>query len=104
MKVTISKIISNELQHKLMVIHDTDDLLDDYCVTKDEVYQLVSSLPVDGGEWEIPQHHMMMVMVECHDSADINRYMMLEAMKDGDYENAKVFGQIVKELDEIFKN
>lgn len=104
MRVKISKLLSDEIQHKLMVLHDTEDLLNEYVVTKNEVHNLFLSVPRNGGEWEIPLHHMRMVMDECRDSADINHCMMLEAMKDGDYENAKVFGQIVKEFDELFKN
>jgi hypothetical protein len=102
MNIKISKQVSDEIAHKLMVIHDTEDLCEEYGVTKGEIYELYLTLPKDGGEWFIPNHHVKMVVLECRDASNINHAMMVDAMRENEVEEAKIYGKLVAELDKLF--
>ena len=101
MKIHLTEEVASEIRYKMGVLSETDDLMDDYGVSEDEVMDLISSIPKEG-EWEVPLEHMKMVMEECQNHADILFHQMRQAMKEGKILQAKNIGALIKEFDNLF--
>lgn len=69
----ITKHDVQEIKHKLWILHDEDDLLNDYKLTKNQVGDLIKSLPEKGGVWTVPHWAKEAVSVEMKDHATILR-------------------------------
>ncbi len=89
MKFKLTKLEAQEIEGKLWILHDEQDLLDDYGVTESEVHQVIKLLPLKtGGEWEVPEGKLLAaVRGEIADAAKILRHQA------GYRENFKNAGQ-----------
>lgn len=101
MKIHLTEEVASEIRYKMGVLSETDDLMDDYGVSEDEVMDLISSIPKEG-EWEVPLEHMKMVMEECQDHADILFHQMKEAMIEGEMTQARKIGCLIDKFDNLF--
>jgi hypothetical protein len=95
--VKMTANVASEIRYKLGVVGETDDLLEDYGVTEDEVDELIKSIP-DEGLWIIPQQHSRMVIEEIDDHIDILDSQMHEADVDGDFESAQKTQELINEF------
>ena len=96
--IKLSKFQAEEIQHKLGVLMDTDDLLNDYNVTKEEIQAVYDSLPRNGrkkgdlgGVWiyEADSRIITAVTGEMADHAVVLRDMAKDCLRNRDANAAR---------------
>ena len=81
MQLKLTKDDAEEVSHKLGVLADTDDLRDDYGLTKERVYELIESVPRDGGQWTVPAWAAAAVRDEMQDHVTVLRDIAADARR-----------------------
>lgn len=71
--VKLTKLEAQEVLHKLSVVQDSDDLMEDYAVTAEQMEVLIASIPHVGGDWSFPEYHAKMIREEMADACLILR-------------------------------
>lgn len=69
--IHVTKLQSEELQHKLTIVRDERDLLDSYEVTEDEVQALLDALPQAEGEFAFEEKYVDLFVGESENLIDI---------------------------------
>jgi hypothetical protein len=88
---------AEEFKHKLWVVHDSPDLLEDYNVTKEQVSALIKSIPAKG-EWDVPAWAKALVKGEMQDHALVLRDIADDAKSANDL---KEYRRINKQADRL---
>jgi hypothetical protein len=73
MKIRISKQVADEVVRKMSILADEEDMQEDYGISLEQAEFLRDSVPVKGGEWEIPKWGISIVRTELEDAAKILR-------------------------------
>ncbi len=73
MKALLTKNDAQEVLHKMSVLADTPDLQEDYEITQIQADELRDSIPVNGGEWNIPDWAVKCVREEMENAVEILR-------------------------------
>ncbi len=63
---------ADELRHRLCVVTETEDLLEDYGVTEEQVMDLYATIPVRG-EWTVPDWAVELIREEAEAVAMIRQ-------------------------------
>jgi hypothetical protein len=98
--VLLSKLLKEEIEHKLGILAEENDLLADYGITKEEADGLVDSLPKDGGAWTVPGKLISVVQAELNDHAEILRD--LGAHSDRPEIDMMQAGKLARRLETLF--
>lgn len=64
--LSLTRYMSEEIQHKLGIICDSEELQEEYGITEDEVYAIFKSVPIKG-EWEVSDEILKILRVEMYD-------------------------------------
>jgi hypothetical protein len=71
MKITLTKLEREEVQHKMSVLGDTPELQEDYNLTPELMKTLIASIPCSAFEWTIPDFAIEAVKGEMANHIDI---------------------------------
>lgn len=66
MKIKLSKYMSEELEHKLWVLHDNEEGLECYKISQDDVSELINSIQFMS-EWEFDNKWLPVLKIEMED-------------------------------------
>lgn len=83
MNVVLNKAQAEEVEHKLSILADEEDLRDGYKLTKEQADQLLGSIPMGGGSWEIPDWGVEAVKGEMGNHVNILRDQANDMRGDG---------------------
>lgn len=85
----ITKNQAQDIRYKLSILCDSQDLQADYKLSQSECDLIYTSVPVNGGDWNIPEFAINVIKEELIDYANILR---------GIAEDARAGGQIGQSL------
>ena len=75
---------AQEIGHKLDILSNEPDLLEEYKVTQDQVKSVIKSLPRKGGEWQVPKDVAHAVRGELEDHVVVLRDIANDARSGGE--------------------
>lgn len=101
MKIKLTAIEAEEVEHKLEILVDTEDLQVDYNLSLEQAEALLDSVPSKGGEWTIPDFGLEAVKGELEDAGKILRDGIAESARDaGEIGQALSACKLAKRLEE----
>jgi hypothetical protein len=102
MKVTLTKLQAEEVEHKIGILCDEPDLQAEYGLTAAQCKTLRNDIPKNGGEWVIPDGAEEAVVGEMQDHVVVLRDMAYDARKDGEIGQARQISRLATSLEKIF--
>lgn len=104
MTYTITKHDAEEVRHKLGVLADTEDLRDDYGMTKEQADALLASVPSEGGTWEVPAWAAKAVRDEMTDHVAVLRDIAHDARRNREEGQALRIAKQAARFERLFES
>jgi len=101
--MNLTKNDAGEVLHKLAVLADSPDLIEDYGLTQEQADALRDSVPYNGGEWTVVPEFINAVRGEMQDHARILRNIAYDARHGGEVGQALQIDKQAKRFEKIFK-
>lgn len=102
MKVTLTKLQAEEVEHKISILRDEPDLQAEYGLTAAQCETLLNDIPMNGGEWVIPDGAEEAVVGEMENHVVVLRNIADDARKDGEIGQARQVSRLATSLEKIF--
>lgn len=102
MKAELTREDSIEVRHKLGVLCDTEDLQESYGINQSQADSLYHSVPVNGGEWIIPDWALAVVRGEMEDHVKVMRDQADDARNGNAIGQALTISRQAKRFETIF--
>jgi len=99
----LTKNDAEEVIHKLSVLTDSPDLIEDYGLTQERADALRDSVPRNGGEWTIATEFVDVVRGEMQDHALVLRHMAYDARHDREFGQALRLNKLATRFENIFR-
>lgn len=102
MKVKITQEDAREIEHKLNVLRDSEDLMADYGIEETQVTSVLVTLPRGGGEWIVPAWADDAVRGEMQDHAVVLRGIAGDARAGGEVGQGLRIDKQAKKFEMLF--
>lgn len=94
---------AKEVDHKLGVMLESEELMADYNLTPEQGRELYASIPKSGGMFDIPSFALDAVRGEMQDHAAVLRDMAADARSEAQHGQALRISKQAKRLEAIFE-
>lgn len=93
---------AQEVMHKLSVLQDNPDMLEEYGKKTMDINQLVDAIPQGGGNWKIPHSMLDLVSGEMQDHVRVLRDIANDAYRNREQGQALSINKQAKKFENIF--
>ena len=100
--VNVTKEDAQEIIHKLTTLEENRDLIEEYGLTEEQATTLTGSVPVNGGEWNVPSWGIDAVRSEMDDHASVLRNIAADAYSGGETGQSLRINKQAKRFETMF--
>jgi hypothetical protein len=94
---------AEEIGHKLCILADEPDLLEEYGLTDEQGKALYRSVPYKGGEWSVPDWAVEAVHGELENHVDILRNISQDARSGGEMGQALRIAKLAMRIERLIE-
>jgi len=81
----LTKEDAQECEHKFTILSDEPELQEDYGISQERADELLASVPLNGGEWTVPEWALEAVSGEFENHAEVLRDMAADARSENQF-------------------